>query len=77
VEALEALKQIDPGGDDAKSRVTAHEALNDPRDSVVRIACQVVAQYRDTTASPALQRLTETQPEVAAAAYEALRQLGQ
>jgi HEAT repeat protein len=77
VEVLEALKQIDPVSDDARSRITAREALNDPRDSVVRIACQVVTQYRDTSAFPVLQRLTETRPEVAAAAYDALRQLGQ
>ena len=77
MEVLEALKQIDPVGDDARSRLTAHEALNDPRDSVVRIACRVVAQYRDTTAGTTLQRLTETRPEVAEAAHEALRQLDQ
>ncbi|HLZ80577.1 MAG TPA: HEAT repeat domain-containing protein [Ktedonobacteraceae bacterium] len=77
VEVLEALKQIDPVSDDARSRITAREALNDPRDSVVRIACRVVTQYRDTSAFPVLQRLTETRPEVAAAAYDALKQLGQ
>lgn len=75
MEVLEALKKMDPGGEDTKSRATAHKALNDPRDSVVRIACQVVAQYRDTSVVPALQRLTETRPEVAAAAYDALQQL--
>ncbi|MFL5692039.1 MAG: HEAT repeat domain-containing protein [Ktedonobacteraceae bacterium] len=51
--------------------------MNDPRDSVVRLACQLVAQFRDTSAVPTLQRLTQTRPEVAAAAYDALRQFGQ
>jgi hypothetical protein len=43
----------------------------------VRIACRIITQYRDTSAFPALQRLAETRPEVAAAAYDALRQPSQ
>jgi hypothetical protein len=77
VEVLEALKRIDPTGDDARSQAAAREALSDPRDAVASLACQAVAQYRDTTAIPALHRLVETRPEVAAAASDALRQLGQ
>ena len=76
-EVLEALKGIDPAGDDARSQAAAREALSDPRDAIASLACQAVAQYRDTTAIPALHRLVETRPEVAAAAYDALRQLGQ
>ena len=76
VEVLEALKRLDPTGEDARSKATVREALNDPRDSIVRIACQVVLQYRDTNAIPALQRIMESRPEVAAAAYDAQRQLG-
>ena len=75
-EVLEALKRIDPTGSDMRSQQTAREALNDPRDSVVRLACQLVAQFRDTSAVPTLQRLTQTRPEVAAAAYDVLRQFG-
>ncbi|HEY6408224.1 MAG TPA: HEAT repeat domain-containing protein [Ktedonobacteraceae bacterium] len=76
-EVLEALKRIDPAGDNARSQATAREALNDPRDSVVSLACQIVAQFRDTSAIPTLRRLAETRPEVAATAQDALRQLGQ
>jgi hypothetical protein len=76
-EVLEALKRLDTPGSDMRSQQVAREALNDPRDSVVRLACQLVAQFRDTSAVPTLQRLTQTRPEVAAAAYDALRQFGQ
>lgn len=77
IEVLEALKHLDPSGEDARSKTIVHGALNDPRDAIVRLACQLVGQYRDTSAIPALQRISETRPEVAAAAYNALRQLGQ
>jgi HEAT repeat protein len=76
IEVLEALKRLDPAGSDMRSQQTAREALNDPRDSVVRLACQLVAQFRDTSAVPTLQRLTQTRPEVAAAAYDVLQQFG-
>lgn len=76
-EVLEALKRIDPAGSDMRSQLAVREALNDPRNSNARLACQLVAQYRDTNAISSLQRLTQTRPEVAAAAYDALRQLGQ
>jgi hypothetical protein len=75
-EVLETLKRIDTTGSDMRSQQVAREALNDPRDSVVRLACQLVAQFRDTSAVPTLQRLTQTRPEVAAAAYDVLRQFG-
>ena len=77
VEVLEALKRIDPAGEDVRSQMAVREALNDPRDSTVRTACQIVAQYRDTNAVTTLQRLVQSRPEVAAAAYDALRQLGE
>jgi HEAT repeat protein len=77
IEVLEALKRLDPSGEDARSKTTAREALNDPRDAIVRLACQLVGQYRDTSTIPALQRISEARPEVASAAYNALRQLGQ
>jgi len=76
-EALEALKRIDPTGSDTRSQSTAREALNDPRDVNTRLACQLVGQYRDTNAISLLHRLTQTRPEAAAAAYDALKQLGQ
>ena len=76
IQAVEALKRIDPRGEDAISRMTAREALNDPRDTVVRAACQLIIQYHDTEAVAALQQLIQNRPELAPAAYDALRQLG-
>lgn len=76
-QAFEALRRFDPLGEDMRSRIAVREALNDPRDSVVRIACQLAAQYRDVDAAPALRRLAETRPEFTASVYDALRQLGQ
>jgi hypothetical protein len=76
-QAIEALKRIDPsGGNDFRSRTTVREALGDPRDTVVRAACQLVLQYHDTEAIPTLQYLIQTRPELAPTAYDALRQLG-
>lgn len=75
-QALEALKRIDPTGEMMSSRVTAREALNDPSDGVVRAASQLVVQYRDREAIPLLQNLSMTRPQLAPAAYDALRQLG-
>ena len=76
-EALEALKRVDPAGSDMRSQAAVREALNDPRDANARLACQLVTQYRDTNAISSLQSITQTRPELAAAAYDALRQLGQ
>jgi HEAT repeat protein len=76
-QALEALKRIDANGEDQRSRAAAREALNDLRDSVVRVACQLVLQYRDADSTTALRHLIETRPELAATAYDTLRQLGQ
>ena len=76
-EALETLKRIDPTPNDGRSSAAAREALNDPRDSIVHIASQLVAQYRDSSAVPTLQRITQARPALASAAYDALRQLGQ
>jgi HEAT repeat protein len=76
-QAIEALKRIDSSGEDASSHRVAREALSDPRDVVVRLACYLIAQYRDVDALPELQHIVETRPDVAPAAYEALRQMGQ
>lgn len=74
-QALEALKSLDPRGEDPRSRAVARNMLDDPRDTVVRVACQLVAQYRDMEAIPWLQRLAETRPEFVPSAQVALRQL--
>lgn len=75
-QALNALKQLDAHGEDQRSRQILHELLNDPNDDVVRAACTLVPVYRDSQATPILQQLTETRPNLAAAAYAALQQLG-
>ena len=75
-QALEALKRIDPKADDIRSRLAAREALNDSRDTVVRVACQLVVQYRDTDAVPVLRGLIEKRNDLSPVAYDTLRQLG-
>ncbi len=75
-QAVEALKHIDPKGEDIRSRVAGREALNDPRDTVVRAAAQLVVQYRDSDAIPVLRNLVDAHSDLSPAAYDALRQLG-
>jgi HEAT repeats len=74
-QALEALKIIDAQGEDARSRSTVREALNDPRDTVVRVACQLITQYHDIESITALRNLAEKRPEFASSVQETLRQL--
>jgi hypothetical protein len=74
-QALEALKSIDPNGEDARTRTVAREGLHDPRDTVVRVACQLITQYHDLESVTALQTLAETRPEFATSVQETLRQL--
>ncbi len=74
-QALEALKSIDPQGEDARTRIIIREALNDPRDTVVRVACQLIAQYHDVESVTALHTLAETHPEFASSVQETLKQL--
>ncbi|HJT55942.1 MAG TPA: HEAT repeat domain-containing protein [Ktedonobacteraceae bacterium] len=74
-QALEALKRIDPGGEDTRSRVAARGALNDPRDTVVRLACQLLAQYHDTESIPLLRNLGESRPEFGSFVQDALKKL--
>src|SRR5581483_6643328 len=75
-QALEAIKRLDPHGDDVRSRIAVREALNDPRDSVVRTASQIVVQYHDLDAVSTLHHLNETRPELAQVASDTLRKLG-
>jgi HEAT repeat protein len=74
-QALEALKSIDPKGEDMRTRSVVREALNDPRDTVVRVACQLITQYHDVESVTALRLLAETRPEFALSVQETLRQL--
>ncbi len=75
-QALEALKSIDPQGEGYRTRIVVREALNDPRDTVVRVACQLIAQYQDLESVTSLRVLAETRPEFASSVQDALRQLG-
>ena len=74
-QALEALKSIDPHGEGFRTRMVVREALNDPRDTVVRVACQLIAQYQDLESVTSLRVLAETRPEFASSVQDALRQL--
>src|SRR5260370_1079140 len=74
-QALEALKSIDPTGEDARTRTVVREGLNDPRDTVVRVACQLITQYHDVESANALRILAEARPEFASSVQETLRQL--
>ncbi len=74
-QALEALKSIDPQGEDARTCMVVREALNDPRDTVVRVACQLITQYHDIESVTSLRILAETRPEFAPSVQETLRQL--
>jgi HEAT repeat protein len=76
-QSLEAIKRLDPRGDDLRSRLAAREALKDPRENIIRTACQLIIQYRDIDASSALHHVIDTRPELTALAYDTLRQLGQ
>jgi HEAT repeat protein len=76
-QALDAVKRLDPRGEDQHSRMAVREALHDPRESIVRSACQLVVQYRDSEAVSTLRQLIQTRPELAYLAQDALRQLAQ
>jgi HEAT repeat protein len=76
VQALEAIKRLDPNGEDPRSRQVAREVLNDPRENNIRVAAQLVQQYRDNEARSILQQLIETRPTLSGMAYETLRHLG-
>jgi HEAT repeat protein len=76
-QALEALKRLDARGEDPRSRQLIGEALNDPRDAVVRVALQLVAQYRNFDTIPQVRQIQQSRPALASAASDTLRQLGQ
>jgi hypothetical protein len=75
-QAFDAIRRLDPRGEDKRSRIATREALHDPCEPIVRSASQLIVQYRDIEASPALQQLSETHPKLAYLAQDALRQLG-
>jgi len=75
IQALEAIKRLDPRGEDPGSRRVARAALNDPRENNIRVACQLVQQYHDVEAASVLQHLIDTHPALSGLAYETLRHL--
>jgi HEAT repeats/PBS lyase HEAT-like repeat len=76
-QGLEALRRLDPAGSDTRSRQVVRDALNDPREANVRIACDLILQYRDLDAIPVLQQQVETHPQFAPLLYNTLHQLRQ
>jgi HEAT repeat protein len=76
-QALTALKQLDPNGESTLSHTISRDLLTDPNDNVARSACQLAGQYHDHEAATTLHYLIEARPALSAAAYDALRQLGQ
>jgi hypothetical protein len=76
-QGLEALKRVDPAGGDARSRMAGREGLSDPRDSVIRVASQLIVQYHDLDAISLLQNLMEARPDLAYLAQDTLHQLRQ
>ncbi len=73
--ALETLKHLDAKLEDPRSLATAREALNDPNESVIRAACQLLVYYHDRDSIPLLHQLVATRPSLASIGYDALRQL--
>jgi HEAT repeat protein len=74
-QALDTMRRLDPHGEDIHSRTTIREMLHDPCELVVRSASQLLVQYRDKEAIPALRQLIEARPELAYIGQDALRQL--
>lgn len=74
-QALEALKSIDPQGEESRTRMVVREALKDPNDTIVRVACQLITQYHDVDSVTALRTLAEKRPEFAPSVQETLRLL--
>lgn len=76
LQALDAIKRLDPLGEDARTRQVVRAALLDPHEAVIRKACQFILQYHDQEAVASLQRLREIRPELAQLAQDILAQLG-
>ena len=74
-QVLDAARRLDPHGENPNTRRVVRAALNDPRESNIKIACHLVQQYRDVEAAPILQTLIDTRPELSGLAYETLRKI--
>jgi hypothetical protein len=76
-QAFDAIRRLDPHGEDKRSRIVTREALHDPCEPIVRSVSQLIVQYRDVEAGPALRQLSEMHPKLAYLAQDVLSQLGQ
>ncbi|GCE27366.1 hypothetical protein KDA_28500 [Dictyobacter alpinus] len=74
-QGLDALKILDPRGEQALSKTVVREALSDPRESVVRAASQLALQYKDFEAVPILRNVIDNRPELSYTLNETLKQL--
>jgi HEAT repeat protein len=77
IQAIEAIKRLDPRGEDLNCRTLVREALNDPCEQNVRATCQLILQYRDTDALPLLRQIIDKRPALAPIAYDTLHRLEQ
>jgi HEAT repeat protein len=75
--ALETLGQLDPMGEDRRSRLAMREALSEVALPVAAAACRLAAQYRDLDSIPALRYLFQARPGLREASAAALQQLEQ
>ncbi|GCF07788.1 HEAT repeat domain-containing protein [Dictyobacter arantiisoli] len=74
-QALEALRQLDPEGSLPQSKHAARNALNDPRETIVRLALQLILQYADMEAISTMEQSAEEHPELASTINDTIRQL--
>lgn len=77
LQAVEAIRRLDPEVTELNSLLTTRELLNDPNDAVTRAAIQLLVHYRDRDSLVMLRHIIEVRPQLAPAAYDALRQLEQ
>ena len=61
--ALETIGTIDERGEDKRSRIAVRQALQDPSETVINAASQVIIRFQDYEALPLLQELATTRPE--------------
>ncbi len=77
LQAVEAIRRLDPEATELSSLLTMRELLNDPNDAVARAAIQLLIHYHDRDSIVMLRHIIEIRSQLAPAAYDALRQLEQ
>ena len=73
--ALETIGTIDERGEDKRSRIAVRQALQDPSETVINAASQVIIRFQDYEALPLLQELATTRPELTTLVQTTLRAL--